>query len=425
MWHIEKISRPNDERVIIIGGKEDVSYRDIGERFGPEGSQYIVYVENVGGVILEDVGHIAGGPHYWAVQVNNGGHWYYDGEGHCSISIEGDGSFTIAGQNNSVSGDVIPQEQIEFLSTYHQSVEVAQQHFSMQFSETRIPSFELLGDGDVVNLQANNQRYLTVGEQKQVVASAASPEDAGEITVEKSGSECRLKFGDSYVRVGDDGLYADADQHHAAWFKAIVTTYGTIRLETDGKLVQLAEGDANGVQVGDLSHYSLLTSFNVGFKRVSTEAMLARHGAPMLAEEEITPCQTAWASFIWQLTGGFFLAIGLGTYISEGRAATGLLALIRSNRRAWQAVQALQNNKTISATAGLGVIGILYEEGLLWDAFKMAMSAVGWWGAALALKKIIEFVFLPEAEAAEVLAGFAIWATRLTQTGLDVGEKCN
>lgn len=427
MWHITEVNRPNDERVTIIGGNgNDIDYRNLGDRLG--GGQYLVYVEHVGGIILRDAGHVTGGPHYWAVQVNNGDYWYYDGEGHCTISVQSDGSFTVAGQNNSVKGQAIPEAQIEFLSSYRQSVEITQQQFSLAFTQTRVPSFELLSDGDVINLQANNQRYLTVDTQKRIVATVDSPDQAEEITVEKSGSHCRFKIGDAYVGVDEkDGhLYADPDEKQAASFEAIVTAYGTIRLSTaDDNLIQLKEGDSQGITVGDLSHYSLLTSFNVGFRRVSTEAMLARHGATMLSEEEITSCETAWASFIWKLTGGFFLAIGLGTYISEGRAATGLLALLRTNRRAWQAVQALQNNKTITATAGLGVVGILYEEGLLWDAFKMAMAAVGWWGAALALKKIIEFVFLPEAEAAEVLAGFAIWATQLTQAGIAVGNECN
>ena len=46
--------------------------------------------------------------------------------------------------------------------------------------------------------------------------------------------------------------------------------------------------------------------------------------------------------------------------------------------------------------------------------------AVGW-----ALAKIIEIIFLHEAEAAELLANFTIWGVQTVEAGLDVGEACN
>lgn len=47
------------------------------------------------------------------------------------------------------------------------------------------------------------------------------------------------------------------------------------------------------------------------------------------------------------------------------------------------------------------------------------------WPTAWALAKIIEIVFLPEAEAAEVIAGFALWAVQVTESGVMVGKECN
>ena len=152
----------------------------------------------------------------------------------------------------------------------------------------------------------------------------------------------------------------------------------------------------------------------------------------MLKAESLSECDVAWASFIWNLTGGFFLAIGLGPFISTGQVKTGVLGLIKSNPRAWQAIQDLAK----AITDGLGrtgalvssmlaAIATLYHEGLLWTIFKWMLKTAGWTAIAWALAKIIQIVFLPEAEAAELLASFTVWGVQTVEAGLAVGQACN
>ena len=152
----------------------------------------------------------------------------------------------------------------------------------------------------------------------------------------------------------------------------------------------------------------------------------------MLKAESLSECDVAWASFIWNLTGGFFLAIGLGPFISTGQVKTGVLGLIKTNPRAWKAIQDLAKAITdgIGRTGALvssmlAAIATLYHEGLLWTIFKWMLKSAGWTAIAWALAKIIQIVFLPEAEAAELLASFTVWGVQTVDAGLAVGQACN
>ena len=55
-------------------------------------------------------GHQPDGPHYWAVDIQAAGapqRWYYDGAGVLDISIDDDGSFTLSGQGQTITGTVV------------------------------------------------------------------------------------------------------------------------------------------------------------------------------------------------------------------------------------------------------------------------------------------------------------------------------
>ena len=69
-------------------------------------------------------------------------------------------------------------------------------------------------------------------------------------------------------------------------------------------------------------------------------------------------------------------------------------------------------NKGALVTLMLGVISVLYHESLLWTIFKQMMKIAGWSVVPRALAKIIQVIFLPEAEAAELLASFTVWGVQ-------------
>ena len=195
----------------------------------------------------------------------------------------------------------------------------------------------------------------------------------------------------------------------------------------EGVFIRLDSTDGDHLKADSIDYLSASTIFDI--------AMQAIH--PMLLKQlqmdvEISECDKAWISFIWSLVGGFFLAIGLGPFIATGEAKPGLLNLIKSSPAAWKALMkfkdailASKGNISAVITGGLGVISVLYKEGLLWTIFKMALKAGIWWIIAKAIAKIIQVVFLPETEVAELLASFTTWAIQTVQSGLGVGQACN
>ena len=132
------------------------------------------------------------------------------------------------------------------------------------------------------------------------------------------------------------------------------------------------------------------------------------------------------------MTGGFFLAIGLGPFVITGTVNTGVLGLIQSNQTALQAIQNLQQaitnglgNTGALVASMLSVIGVLYYEDLLWAILKTMLNLAGWSVVTWAVAKVIEIMFIPEAEAADLLASFAVWGVQTVEAGLAVGQACN
>lgn len=70
---------------------------------GPEGASFRLMINGLGYIDINDVGHQAGGEHYWALDLNGQRYWY-DGQGSIDFIIEIDGSFLATGQGNEVSG---------------------------------------------------------------------------------------------------------------------------------------------------------------------------------------------------------------------------------------------------------------------------------------------------------------------------------
>lgn len=169
------------------------------------------------------------------------------------------------------------------------------------------------------------------------------------------------------------------------------------------------------------------TSFDIALQTITPKLL-----KQLQMDVEITECDKAMIAFIWSLVGGFYLAIGLGPFIVSGEAKPGLLNLIKSNPAVWQAIMkfkdaimASSGNISAVITGGLGVISVLYKEGLLWTIFKWVLKAGTWWIIAKAIAKIIQVVFLPGTEVAELLASFTTWAIKTVQSGLQVGQACN
>ena len=292
----------------------------------------------------------------------------------------------------------------------------------------------LLDDGDILALSTVSGKYLSCDSNNMLVAVKDAPSDHCAMTVQKDSQNKAFKIrcnNGNYVMVNAKAglaLYATGSEQEATMFSISISLKGGLRLATaEGMYVNFDSSDSS-LKANSVDQFGAGTIFGIALNQ--TEDGLSKR--VLKTQSILSECDRAWASFIWNLTGGFFLAIGLGPFISTGQVKTGVTGLIQSNPTAWKAIQDLAK----AITNGLGrtgalvssmlaAIGTLYHEGLLWTIFKWMLKMVGWTAITWALAKIIQIVFLPEAEAAQLLASFTVWSVQTVEAGLDVGQACN
>ncbi|KAK7038637.1 hypothetical protein R3P38DRAFT_3391732 [Favolaschia claudopus] len=108
MWNITHINAdtPSQTSIVFGGvpGRESVGPTN---RLGPEGAVYIVAFPGLGYIKLTDVGSHGHGPGSWKVSASGSSdNWTYEGNGQATVSVEADGSYTISGGSNTITGTV-------------------------------------------------------------------------------------------------------------------------------------------------------------------------------------------------------------------------------------------------------------------------------------------------------------------------------
>lgn len=313
-------------------------------------------------------------------------------------------------------------------------MKIAPENEDMSISKNVPPPFtglvdasNVLHDGDNIALKAINGKYISCDSNNMLVAVEAVPSDICMMIVQKDGEKFKIRCSSNgkYVTVGAGSvLYATGSVEEATLFSISISLKGALRVAANGMFINF-DSDNNCFRANSVDYFSIGTIFDIAIKK--TEDHHVRKAYPL----ELTDCELAWASFIWQLTGGFFLAIGLGPFISTGKVQTGVFGLIKSNQTAWRAIQPLYTSITQGKSASaliplmLSVIRVLYNEELLWKIFKMMMAFGSWFAITWVLAKIIQVVFLPETEAAELLASFTAWGVQMVQAGLELGRACD
>lgn len=108
MWKIDSVTfdgRPTKD-VYISDGKPISHVR------GPAGASFRLVMPDIGFLDLTDLGHVQGGLHYWAIDLNSTTYWY-DGEGCLSINISNDHYFMTTSDGNHISGAMKPLPYID------------------------------------------------------------------------------------------------------------------------------------------------------------------------------------------------------------------------------------------------------------------------------------------------------------------------
>lgn len=204
-------------------------------------------------------------------------------------------------------------------------------------------------------------------------------------------------------------------------------------LSGDGNVILYA-GLGRCWQLGD--HLEIMVSGNgrvrpthnmgISFQPVQPNAILT--GLDVGSVDFDSPCDLAWAAFVGQVTGGLFLALGLGPFITSGQVQTGLLGLLRNNSQAWQLV--LDAYNTIKAhpeqvsVACLALVSGLWRIRMLWPVISFGLTTAGWWAVGKVLATIFGLALAPEVEAAELLASFTVWAAQTVLRAQQVSTAC-
>ncbi|HET6501429.1 MAG TPA: hypothetical protein VFG87_11770 [Amycolatopsis sp.] len=285
----------------------------------------------------------------------------------------------------------------------------------------------LFADGDIAAIQAGNGRFWTVDPTRKIAATAESRQAATDFTLHVAGDTGQVWLtgpDGAAVCVGADGYLAVGPGRPAAAVVPSLTTTGSIAISVLGQAKPYA---ALGENEGILASGSYLPTFDACFSLrlmatdTGTESHLRACGVnpePELAVD--------WklAKLIWDLTGGFFLAIGLGPLIRGKDPAPGFYALITQNPRVNRALQEIIDKVYANPGSMLPVvnlfafIGVLWDAGLMWKIFRFLLVQGSWYAGAWAAAELLKWTVLPEAAAAELLVSFAIWAYTTTTDAL-------
>jgi hypothetical protein len=138
------------------------------------------------------------------------------------------------------------------------------------------------------------------------------------------------------------------------------------------------------------------------------------------AAAAIDSCTLWWIQFVYMLTAGFFVALGLFPSVKD--IATRIWALLRRNPLVMEALNSLVLQDITVATA-MAAMKVIYQAGYMWPIMKMCFASLGWWGLGRILVKVIALVM--GVEAAELLANFIVWAAQLALHAVDYKPACD
>jgi hypothetical protein len=244
-------------------------------------------------------------------------------------------------------------------------------------------------------------------------------------TVETSNTGIKINYDGYKYWAGQLGqrLQSNVSADQATVFNIRATLDGSaILMAQNGGYVTLAPDGS--LMLENESVLSLPMEFKIQVQPVAHDILLARWG---IVQEEvvISDCATDVLYLCWQCTGGLILALGMGPYILTGEMKPGILqgvkAILQSKPAVWQVVQAGINTLMTNMSPGIGwsvVAGILaaaWHAGLFWQLVKYVLRQAGWMLLFWMVAKLIELIFLPEAEVVELLASIVVWTARLTQ----------
>jgi|GEM_PF-2762951 len=284
---------------------------------------------------------------------------------------------------------------------------------------------------DEMRLQAPNDKWvMAVG---GVVTATATTKPDNWLAVMMTDTGVAISDNGKFWAAVDGVLHASTTSiSQATIFTPFLTLEGAPLLKSaDGKYVSLRAD--NTLILVSATSLDAVAQFGGEVQPVVSSELMARWNVPDVAAG-FSQCDIDMASLCWQLTGGFFLALGLGPYMAESTdpKKLGIMGILRSSPVVWAKVMAvwegLSNNVAPSVTVAAGlaaeVLAVAWHAGMLWKLIKFALTQAGWWLLFQLFSWILSWVLVPELALTELLASFLVWATGLINTAVAISRDC-
>jgi len=289
----------------------------------------------------------------------------------------------------------------------------------------------LFAAGDEIKLQSAAGGYWSLAADGQVTALGTSSDAAEVFTIgvpqalESAAIILRCRDG-SYVSAGADGsLHGGACVEDAVQLMASLQANGAINIGVVGgagaPFIALTASGAIAVDGSYDTNFS--TCFNLLLN--PTRAGSASH---LQAFSSVTmldgPVDMKLVNVVWKLTGGCFLATGLGPLLGDQQqVGPALYRLLRRYPAVMNKIAVLiatiNCNRAVPPGALLSVLKAIHEAGILMPVLRMTLSTAGWIGIAWAVVTILTKVQGSAAPGTEPGDRYAGWAYETTMDMLD------
>ena len=289
----------------------------------------------------------------------------------------------------------------------------------------------LFAAGDEIKLQSAAGGYWSLAADGMVKALGTSSDAAEVFTVgvvqaaESSAITLRCHDG-SFVAAGRDGvLRAGAGAEEAERLRVSLRANGAINIGVVGGAgAPCAALAASGViSVDGRCGNDFATCFNLLLN--PTQAGSASHLQTFASATMLDgPVDMKLVNVVWKLTGGCFLAAGLGPLLGgEEQIAPALYRFLRRHPTVMNKIAILiatiDCNRAVSASALLCVLKAIHEEGILMPVLRMTLATSGWMGISWAIVTILTKVQGAAAAGADLGERYSGWAYETTMDMLD------
>jgi hypothetical protein len=281
-------------------------------------------------------------------------------------------------------------------------------------------------DGDQITIKSSAiESYWQPGATGQALTCTSQTVTQFTLRDIGRGKGFALQYNSSqYVGIGAEGnLIMVADTAHASTFSFYFLNEGAFALYVEGSgFCMLNTSSGNQVSSGCPDTFLLICNWEINF--VVDDVSSHRLQAAAMVTEGVNDCDLSWMKFIWDLTGGFWLALGIPGIPITGNITPGLMQTLRGVPAIANFLDSLWRADVISIAvfSGIQFMKLLYDHSLLWTVLKPILGMAGMWTLGKIVAKILMWTFVPEIEAAELLASFVAWTITTTNDALTLAN---